>query len=98
MNFYVSIFFAAALADLATYLVTSLQLALAFPSATGGVLESFAAFGTVFALTQVPLAIVEGVITALIFKYIIQVKGDVMVRLKVIDEKRLGKLKEMISA
>lgn len=98
MNFYVSIFFAAALADLATYLVTSLQLALAFPSATGGVLESFGAFGTVFALTQVPLAIVEGVVTALIFKYIIQVKGDVMVRLKVIDEKRLGKLKEMISA
>ncbi|MDF0593673.1 energy-coupling factor ABC transporter permease [Methanotrichaceae archaeon M04Ac] len=98
LNFYVSIFFAAFLADLATYLVTSLQLALAFPSATGGVLGSLGAFGTVFALTQVPLAIVEGVITALIFKYIIQVKGDVMVRLKVIDDKRLGKLKEMISA
>ncbi len=98
LNFYVSIFLAASLADWATYLVTSLQLALAFPSATGGVVGSFYAFGTVFAITQVPLAIVEGVITALIFKYIIQVKGEVMVKLKVIDEKKLGKLKEMISA
>ena len=98
LNFYVSIFLAATLADWATYLVTSIQLALAFPSATGGVLGSFSAFGTVFAVTQVPLAIVEGVVTALMFKYIIQVKGDVMVRLKVIDEKGLRKLREVISA
>ena len=98
LNFYVSIFLAATLADWATYLVTSIQLALAFPSATGGVLGSFSAFGTVFAVTQVPLAIVEGVVTALMFKYIIQVKGDVMVKLKVIDEKGLRKLREVISA
>ncbi len=68
------------------------------PSATGVVVGSFYAFGTVFALTQVPLALVEGVVTALIFKYIIQVKGDVMVKLKVIDEKGLGKLREAIPA
>jgi cobalt/nickel transport system permease protein len=98
LHFYLSIFLAATLADWATYLVTTLQLALAFPSATGGVVGSFYAFGTVFALTQVPLALVEGVVTALIFKYIIQVKGDVMVKLKVIDEKGLGKLREAIPA
>lgn len=98
LHFYLSIFLAATLADWATYLVTTLQLALAFPSATGGVAGSFYAFGTVFALTQVPLALVEGVVTALIFKYIIQVKGDVMVKLKVIDEKGLGKLREAIPA
>ncbi|HNT72618.1 MAG TPA: energy-coupling factor ABC transporter permease [Methanothrix sp.] len=98
LHFYLSIFLAATLADWATYLVTTLQLALAFPSATGGVVGSFYAFGTVFALTQVPLALVEGVVTALLFKYIIQVKGDVMVKLKVIDEKGLGKLREAIPA
>jgi len=98
LHFYLSIFLAATLADWATYLVTTLQLALAFPSATGGVVGAFYAFGTVFALTQVPLALVEGVVTALIFKYIIQVKGDVMVKLKVIDEKGLGKLREAIPA
>jgi len=98
LNFYLSIFLAASLADWATYLVTSIQLALAFPSATGGIVGSFYAFGTVFAVTQVPLAIIEGVVCALIFKYIIQVKGDVMVKLKVIDEKGLGKLRGGISA
>ena len=96
LNFYVSIFLAVSLADLATYLVTSLQLALAFPAATGGVLESLYAFGTVFAFTQVPLAVLEGVFIALIFKYVIQVKGEVMVKLKVIDEKKLRRLKGVI--
>ena len=96
LNFYVSIFLAVSLADLATYLVTSLQLALAFPAATGGVLESLYAFGTVFAFTQVPLAVLEGVFIALIFKYVIQVKGEVMVKLKVIDEKKLRRQKGVI--
>jgi len=98
LHFYLSIFLAATLAAWATYLVTTLQRALAFPSATGGVVGSFYAFGTVFALTQVPLALVEGVVTALIFKYIIQVKGDVMVKLKVSDEKGRGMLREAIPA
>ena len=89
LNFFASIFLAATVADLATYVVTSFQLALAFPAETGGVLQSFYAFGAVFAVTQVPLAVLEGVITALIFKYIIQIKGDVMVKLDVISETKL---------
>jgi cobalt/nickel transport system permease protein len=97
VNFYFAVFLAATLADLATYVVTSIQLALAFPAGIGGVLQSFYAFGTVFALTQVPLAIIEGVITALIFKYIIQVKGEVMSRLNVIDDERLKKLQAVVS-
>jgi cobalt/nickel transport system permease protein len=97
-NFYVSVFLATTLADWSTYVVTSLQLALAFPAEVGGTLQSFYAFGAVFAVTQVPLAIIEGVITALIFKYIIQVKGDVMVKLNVINEKSLSKLKAVVSS
>lgn len=93
MNFYVAIFLAATLADWATYVVTSLQLALAFPAAVGGVLASFYAFGAVFAVTQVPLAIVEGVVTALIFKYILQLRGDVLVRLNILDEAKMKLLK-----
>lgn len=63
----VVVFLAAALADWATYVVTSLQLALAYPDPVGGVLASFLKFGTVFAITQVPLAISEGILTAIIF-------------------------------
>lgn len=64
---WLSVFLAAALADLSTYVVTSLQLALAHPDVTGGFAASFAKFGTIFAVTQIPLAISEGILTVLIF-------------------------------
>jgi cobalt/nickel transport system permease protein len=95
LNFYITVFLATALADWATYVVTSLELALAFPAQTGGVLVSFKAFAAIFALTQIPLAIMEGAITALIFKYVIQVKSDVLVKLEVINEKTIHKIKEL---
>lgn len=60
------IFLAVALGDLLTYVVTSIQLALAHPSEVGGVLASFTKFATVFALTQVPIAIIEGILTVIV--------------------------------
>lgn len=62
----VAVFMAAALADMATYVVTSFQLALAFPDPVGGVMASFAKFGGIFTLTQLPLAISEGLLTVLV--------------------------------
>jgi cobalt/nickel transport system permease protein len=94
VNLYISVFLAALLADWGTYVVTSVQLALAFPAATGGVLASFKAFMAIFALTQVPLAIVEGAVTALMFKYIVQLRSDVLLRLKVASPGIIEKLKE----
>lgn len=61
-----AVFLAASLGDLITYCVTSFQLALAYPSEVGGVLVSFEKFLGVFAITQVPLAIIEGLITVII--------------------------------
>lgn len=61
-----AVFLAAALGDLSTYVVTSIQLALATPSATGGVLDSLVKFLIVFAVTQIPLAIIEGLLTNII--------------------------------
>lgn len=63
----VSVFLAACLADLSTYLTTAVQLALAFPDPLGGFLVSLAKFVGIFAITQVPLAISEGLLTVLIF-------------------------------
>jgi len=65
-----AIFGAAALADLLTYVVTSFQLALAFPSASGGVMASFLKFAGIFAITQVPLAITEGLLTVLVWNWL----------------------------
>jgi cobalt/nickel transport system permease protein len=57
------------------------------------VAASLKAFLLVFATTQVPLAIMEGALTALIFKYVIQVKSDALVELNVITESVLNKIK-----
>ncbi|MGG7177028.1 energy-coupling factor ABC transporter permease [Clostridium paraputrificum] len=65
----VAIFLGCALGNLFTYIVTSIQLALAFPSPDGGVITSALQFLSVFAVTQVPLAIVEGIISVIIFDF-----------------------------
>jgi cobalt/nickel transport system permease protein len=61
-----AVFLAACLGDLATYITTSVQLALAFPDAVGGFETSFFKFAGIFALTQVPIAISEGLLTVLV--------------------------------
>lgn len=61
-----NVFLAAAIGDLFTYCVTSLQLALAYPSANGGVAASAVEFLGVFAPTQLPLAVIEGLLTMLV--------------------------------
>lgn len=66
LNKKVSVFLAAALGDLLTYCVTSVQLAMANPSAQGGVAASIVKFLGVFAPTQLPLAIIEGILTVII--------------------------------
>lgn len=71
-----AVFLAAALGDLATYTITSMQLALAFPTKDGGILASFGKFIGIFGLTQVPLAIVEGIVTVMIFNFIERYSKD----------------------
>ncbi|MBW4646582.1 MAG: energy-coupling factor ABC transporter permease [Goleter apudmare HA4340-LM2] len=66
----IAIFLAAALADLLTYIITSVQLALAFPAPVGGFIASFAKFAGIFGLTQVPLAISEGLLTVLVWNWL----------------------------
>ncbi len=61
------VFLCASLGDLCTYLVTSAQLAAAFPAVNGGVWASFIKFAGIFAITQLPLAISEGLLTVVVF-------------------------------
>ena len=60
------IFLAASLGNLFTYCVTSFQLALAYPSEVGGIGASIAKFLGIFATTQLPLAVIEGILTVVI--------------------------------
>ena len=93
INTYATVFAAAALADLATYVVTSVQLALAFPGTTG-FFGAFLTFAAIFAATQVPLAIIEGAVIALVFKYIVQLKPEILTRLNLLSESTIQKLRE----
>lgn len=65
-NNLVAVFLAASIGDLFTYIVTSFQLALAHPSEVGGFMASFTEFLGIFAFTQLPLAIIEGLITVIV--------------------------------
>lgn len=70
LSFSVNVFLAAMLGDLGTYVVTSFQLSLAFPAEVGGVMTSFAKFASIFALTQIPIAISEGLLTVIVMNLI----------------------------
>jgi cobalt/nickel transport system permease protein len=89
VNMFITGFLVCAFADLFTYVVTSLELALAYPAQVGGVAGSYAAFLVIFAVTQVPLAILESVILALVFRYIVQLRPGILVRLGVFPEAKI---------
>lgn len=76
------VFLAVALSDLFTYVTTSFQLALAFPAS--GFFVSFIQFATVFAVTQIPLAIAEGILGVFVFDFLAKYKGQILSKLKVI--------------
>lgn len=87
LNPYTMVFLACVYADLFTYFVTSLQLALAYP--VGGFWTAFIVFMAIFGITQIPIAILEGVVLSLVFKYILQLKPDILIRLKVFSEEKI---------
>ena len=72
----VAVFLAATLGDWATYLVTAGQLALAFPDPVSGFAGAVAKFAGVFALTQIPLAIIEGLLTVVVVNLLSQYSRD----------------------
>ena len=76
-----SIFLAATLGDLTTYVVTSLQLALAFPDPVTGFAGSAVKFLGIFAVTQIPLAISEGLLTVLVMNLLRSHAGEQIAQL-----------------
>jgi len=80
----VGVFLALAFADLSTYLVTSVQLGLAFPDAETGLAGSVAKFAGVFAISQIPLAIAEGILGVLVFRLLTDVAKPELERLGVL--------------
>jgi cobalamin biosynthesis protein CbiM/cobalt ECF transporter T component CbiQ len=76
------VFLAVALSDLFTYVTTSVQLALAFPAT--GFTNAFLKFVSIFAVTQIPLAIGEGILAIFIFEFLTKYKGQILSSMKII--------------
>ena len=74
----VCVFFAAAIGDFATYITTSLQLAFVYPAENGGVTASFLKFAGIFAVTQVPLAVIEGILTVVLVNVVLEYGGEIV--------------------
>ncbi len=83
---WLAVFSAAALGNLVTYTVTSVQLAMAFPDPVGGFLASLGEFMTIFAVTQIPLAISEGVLTIVIFNLLYEYNKRELGQLSVLSK------------
>jgi len=77
-----SMFLAAALGNLITYVTTSVQLAFVFPFPS--IFDAFLKFGGIFAITQIPLAIGEGILAVILFDFLAKYKGQLLATLKVI--------------
>lgn len=65
-----SAFLASFTGVMVTYLVSSFQLALAFPDAASGVMGAMVKFLAIFAITQVPLALAEGTLTVIVINWL----------------------------
>jgi cobalamin biosynthesis protein CbiM/cobalt ECF transporter T component CbiQ len=67
-------------ADIATYLVTALQLSLVVLTEASGTsfLDTYSTFFGIFALTQVPIAIAEGALMVFFFRYLSGVRPELV--------------------
>lgn len=67
----IAIFLCAFIADIATYLTTSIQLAIAFPDPVSGLYGSLLKFFGVFMMTQIPIAIIEGLLSVVLYNLVV---------------------------
>ncbi|WP_291300172.1 energy-coupling factor ABC transporter permease [Desulfosporosinus sp. BICA1-9] len=95
---WLSIFMAATLGNLMTYVTTSIQLGLAFPAASGGVTAAILKFMGIFAFTQVPLAISEGLLTVMVFNILTAYSQKELQILTAFTGKTLSSIKRGVKA
>ncbi len=72
----VSMFFTAVVADLLTYVMTAFQLTLAYHDV--GFFTAFSEFMTTYAVTQIPLSIVEGILFAMFAMYLMNNRPELI--------------------
>lgn len=89
----IAIFFAASLGNLFTYVTTAFQLALAFPEPTFQ--SALITFLGIFAITQIPLAIAEGLLTVVIWDQLTKYKPRLLEKLNVLKIRLSNEVSEI---
>ena len=78
-NVTATVFVTAFVANVVTYTVTALQLTLIIPyTDVPAFFGTYATFFGIFAVTQIPIAIAEGTVMVLFFKYLADVRPDIV--------------------
>jgi len=72
----IKVFVTVFLADMVTYITTAVQLALNFGLKDGKFIAFFIDYSAIFAVTQVPLAIVEGILFMIFIDYLERARPD----------------------
>ncbi|WP_409199476.1 cobalt ECF transporter S component CbiM [Methanobrevibacter sp. DSM 116169] len=80
----IGIFTATVFANLFTYIIIAMELALAFPNPT--FISAFIKFLLIFAVVQIPLAFVEGIITVFIWASLKKYKSKLLRKLNLFGE------------
>ncbi len=80
----IAVFLAAFAGDILTYVATSIQLALAYPDAVGGFITSLWKFMGIFALTQIPLAVSEGLLSVIVYNVLLKYSHKELTLLKAV--------------
>jgi len=85
---FIGMFIAAFVADLMTYVVTAIQMTLNVVTIAGAdFMSAFVDFMTVYAVTQVPLAIVEGIVLGMFAQYLSTSRPDIF---EIADKNKLN--------
>jgi ABC-type cobalt transport system substrate-binding protein len=75
----ITVFAVVFVANIVTYLVTSLQLALIVPyTGISAFVHTYTTFFGIFTVTQIPIATAEGVMMVFFFKYLADVRPDLV--------------------
>ncbi len=84
IGFSAAVFIAAFLADILAYITTSFQIAIAFAGAENSFMALFAKFLSIFAVTQLPLAVTEALLTLVVMNILVKYSPKEMATLKLV--------------
>lgn len=74
----ISVFLAAFMGNIMTYVTTSIQLALAWPDMNSGFSGALIKYLGIFAVSQLPIAVSEGILTTIIFTAILKYNTEIV--------------------